>query len=81
MPIYEFQCPICGEIQEAILPPGDSSAKGPPCKSCGADQSLRVISAHAKAPVGSKSPGHTCCGRQERCERPPCSAEGSCSRG
>lgn len=81
MPIYEFRCPNCGEIKEAILPPGDLGLEGPPCKACGAAQTVRVLSAHAPARSASRQPGHTCCGRQERCERPPCSAEGSCSRG
>lgn len=80
MPIYEFQCPNCGGIREAIIFDGDPEVSGPPSKACGAARTVRVISAHAQARSLSRQLGRTCCGCQKSCGKPPCSAEGSCRR-
>jgi putative FmdB family regulatory protein len=77
MPIYEYQCPECGRIQEVLIAPGDRD-DAIPCDRCGASQAQRVLSAHAAAPAFSRPKGHTCCGREERCATPPCASEGTC---
>nr|MBC7244456.1 zinc ribbon domain-containing protein [Chloroflexota bacterium] len=78
MPIYEFRCQACGAKFEVWLrTPQDVVA----CPACGATLLEKQVS--APAVVGTRSSdevGRTCCGREERCERPPCSDGGNCYR-
>ena len=48
MPLYEFRCDRCGERFEELVAAGTESA---PCRSCGAEGAVRVLSAQA-APFG-----------------------------
>jgi len=79
MPIFEYQCGACGEISEFIegVIGQDQSVL---CPRCGSPQMTRLlprgIGTAQKGPTG----GATCCGRQERCERPPCKTEERCRR-
>lgn len=79
MPIYEYQCEACGAISEYLVGLGDDERVV--CKVCGASGMKRILSASS---LMSQSPGRmagrTCCGREERCETPPCSGEGICRR-
>jgi len=78
MPIYEFTCRDCNTRFDALVRVGGRAVT---CPSCGAAQLEKRIS--ASAPVRKAAPrpaGETCCGRDERCERPPCSGGGSCRR-
>lgn len=80
MPIYEYQCPDCGNIQEALVLQGGADGFAPSCGRCGGRSMTRVMSAHS-APVSFSRPkGQTCCGKEERCDTPPCSAGGGCRR-
>ena len=77
MPIYEYRCSACGEEVELLV----RSDATPACPHCGAPLTERLLS------VPSRVTGHrsrererTCCGRDERCEAPPCSAGEACRR-
>jgi putative FmdB family regulatory protein len=79
MPIYEYHCQRCGKRVEVLLP---SRTATPACPHCGAVLRDRLFSAPSllKGPA-SRPGGETCCGREERCDAPPCSSGGSCRRG
>ena len=80
MPIYEYICPQCGSVSEFLVGLGsaDDDIK---CKNCGATELQRVLSAAGFImPTTNPASGRTCCGREERCESPPCSAGGACRR-
>jgi putative FmdB family regulatory protein len=79
MPIYEYRCSKCGAISEFLV---GVSSKGEPlnCKQCGSSQLEKMLSVSHSLKGEKRSPGHTCCGRGERCSTPPCSTRGSCKR-
>jgi putative FmdB family regulatory protein len=92
MPIYEYQCKACGRISEflegvnqetARVSAKGRSASGRKCKYCGSKELSKVFSksfvSTGAGIIGSQG-GTTCCGRTERCERPPCSDDGICKR-
>ncbi|MCD6506841.1 zinc ribbon domain-containing protein [Candidatus Poribacteria bacterium] len=78
MPIYEYRCKECGERIEVLI---RSEEEIPSCPNCGSEQMERLLSV-PQVRMGGFSPsgGLTCCGREERCEVPPCSIDGSCRR-
>jgi putative FmdB family regulatory protein len=77
MPIFEYSCPECGAVQEALVL---GEYAGPAhCNRCGAGPLERVLSAPSAMTAYNRPKGHTCCGREERCETPPCSS-GGCAR-
>jgi putative FmdB family regulatory protein len=78
MPIYEYRCKECGKQIEVLI---RSEKEAPSCPNCSSTQMERLISA-PQVRMGSSSPSGelTCCGREERCEMPPCSINGSCRR-
>ncbi|MCD6451099.1 MAG: zinc ribbon domain-containing protein [Acidobacteria bacterium] len=77
MPIYEYRCRNCGKINEFLI--GVSEEKQDlRCRFCGGEALERVLSAPTIGRGGERRmPGRTCCGREERCETPPCSS-GTC---
>lgn len=80
MPIYEYRCDRCGAVSEYLV--GVGKEEPIQCKSCAAPDMTRILSAGAftlQSP--QRTAGRTCCGREERCERPPCSDGGGCRRG
>jgi putative FmdB family regulatory protein len=85
MPTYEYECPTCGarfqEFQAMSAPPLTR------CRRCGAGVE-RVVSGGAgfivrgaRGAAGKRercsleTSGTTCCGRDERCGRPPCGSD------
>jgi putative FmdB family regulatory protein len=79
MPIYEYQCANCGAISEFLINVG----KNEPivCHCCGGAEMNKILSAHSVISGNShRELGHTCCGREERCQTPPCSSGGTCHR-
>lgn len=77
MPIYEYRCKECGAQVEVWLRSAEAT---PVCPECGSHQLKRLISAaNVMSGRTARPPGHTCCGREERCASPPCS-DGSCGR-
>jgi putative FmdB family regulatory protein len=78
MPIYEYRCSNCG-VQVEVLVRGGGEA--PTCPYCGTALREKLFSVPYISTKGATHlPGHTCCGREERCETPPCSIGGTCRR-
>jgi putative FmdB family regulatory protein len=77
MPIYDYRCKECGIISELLLRNPNHDVR---CPGCGSADMERLVSASYTIQVGSKSPGTTCCGRAERCEKPPCAGGETCRR-
>lgn len=76
MPIYEYNCGACGAQVEIFL---RSREQTPRCPECGAVLTDKLMSAsNILSGQTRREPGHTCCGREERCDKPPCSDESSC---
>ena len=79
MPIYEYRCESCGAVSEYLIGLGDEERIQ--CRECGSLKMDRILSASSFTLQSSRRmPGRTCCGREERCETPPCSDEGTCRR-
>lgn len=78
MPIYEYKCNGCGEVFEFFIS-ASYDAKTLVCPGCGSSDLERLISAPVALRNTDRS-GTTCCGREERCEKPPCSTGGQCRR-
>jgi putative FmdB family regulatory protein len=78
MPIFEYRCKHCGQTKE-VLTQNFSDAQPPYCPGCGEKMEKRFSS---PVIVMGKSdyPGRTCCGREERCDKPPCTGGGGCHR-
>lgn len=79
MPIYDFKCGECGTVSEILLLDGDTAKAV--CPDCGSKHMEKLISAFNTVNRGANPPGTTCCGRDERCDKPPCSQGESCYKG
>lgn len=82
MPIYEYRCKNCGNTFEYLvgIGRGDDDII---CKNCGSREMEKLLSTanFAKGEhMGFSQGGNTCCGREERCDNPPCSTGGGCMR-
>ena len=78
MPIYEYRCLSCDATFEALVRGGDAVT----CPHCGSSSLGKLISVpFVSSGRAVRPPGHTCCGREERCAAPPCSEGGTCRRG
>ncbi|MBN1485251.1 MAG: zinc ribbon domain-containing protein [Chloroflexia bacterium] len=78
MPIYEYRCGNCSAQVEILVRSADTV---PHCPHCGAVLQERLLS----APYVMRGPraaarDQTCCGREERCDKPPCAEGDSCHR-
>jgi putative FmdB family regulatory protein len=79
MPIYEYRCGKCGETKEFLV--GARENETVSCPICGSVDMERIMSAPSfLSHRVERAPGHTCCGREERCEAPPCSDGGVCRK-
>jgi len=80
MPIYDFKCDKCGKVTEFFIRnPGSQEALA--CPNCGSQKLVKLLSFPASIRMGnSNTKGTTCCGRNERCDTPPCSETGTCGR-
>jgi putative FmdB family regulatory protein len=79
MPIYEYRCDACHGRVEVLV---RSSATTPHCPECGNPLTHKLFSTpHVLSAASQRQPGHTCCGRDERCDTPPCSGGDTCHRG
>jgi putative FmdB family regulatory protein len=80
MPIYEYRCSQCGRVSEFLIGVGQGNVEIN-CKYCGSKELSKMISAPSavSGKIGSQH-GKTCCGKEERCDRPPCSDDGACKR-
>lgn len=80
MPIYEYRCEDCGKVSE-ILQRGPKQEEPLVCPNCGSSRMRKLMSSPASIIMGNSSPkGTTCCGREERCDTPLCSTDGTCRR-
>ena len=78
MPVYEYRCRDCGRTFEALV----RSDAGAVCPACGSSSLAKLLSAPVVLSGQTARPaGHTCCGREERCAKPPCSDGDACRRG
>jgi len=88
MPTYEYQCENCGYKFEKFQKMSDKPMKK--CPKCDKEVK-RLIGAgigvifkgkglYATDYRDNSPSGRTCCGRTERCEKPPCSDDGVCKR-
>ena len=78
MPIYEYRCRGCETTLEALVR-GDGMVT---CPHCGSASLNRLISVpFVSSGQTARSAGRTCCGREERCDMPPCSEGDVCRRG
>ena len=79
MPIYDYVCADCGHSFEKMHEMTAHSVQK--CPSCGSSVVSKLISVPGLIKTGGKPhDGQTCCGRTERCDKPPCSSEGQCHR-
>jgi len=79
MPIYEYRCGSCGQRVEVWLRANDEQ---PHCSACGSAALEKLFSpAHARMGQGGRGTQTTCCGQEERCDKPPCGGGGGCWRG
>jgi putative FmdB family regulatory protein len=81
MPIYEYQCKKCGKLNEFLIRAAKDKTEIK-CKYCNSKELDRIFSKSFVAKSGNfigSQQGKTCCGRDERCDFPPCS-DGTCQR-
>ena len=75
MPIYEYRCGDCGKRFEALV----RGSRSVTCPSCGSSSLNKLLSAPTVLSGGTdRMGGRTCCGRDERCDTPPCSNGTAC---
>lgn len=79
MPIYEYKCMDCQNIFEVLINGPKNLIK---CSYCGSENLKKIISAPNTLRINnSRNEGSfTCCGRETRCDNPPCSGENHCCR-
>lgn len=77
MPVYEYRCLDC-EVQFEALVRGGEAVRCPRCASASLDKLLSA--AVMLSGRTARQAGRTCCGREERCDAPPCSEGGECGR-
>jgi len=82
MPIYEYRCAKCHRVSEFLVGVGQEETEIK-CRYCGSKELNKMISAtfvsSGRHIIGSQH-GKACCGRDERCDKPLCSDDGTCKR-
>lgn len=66
MPLYEFKCKKCGEINEFLTNLGESGESFV-CKNCKSSELEKVLSVTNISKYPSVKNGKTCCGSGEGC--------------
>jgi len=79
MPIYEYKCNKCGQVQE-VLHRSMQTVESVRCSNCDSEDLTRLISTANVSMGGMSNKGLTCCGREERCSTPPCTTGSVCRR-
>jgi len=82
MPIYEYRCQDCGKITEFLVGVTQERTEIK-CSACGGKNLNKIISPGFISTSGNMlgtQKGKTCCGKDERCDSPPCSNNGVCKR-
>jgi len=80
MPIYEYKCMECNGKFESFTQTM-SSCDTITCPECGSHRTEKLLTVPNIGKEAVSRKGTTCCGREERCDKPPCSSGGSCHRG
>ena len=75
--MYEYMCEKCGHRFEALQNLNDRPVSACPECNGGVRKLLSAVTPMSSKRTGS---GTTCCAREERCGRPPCSDGGECCR-
>ncbi len=71
MPIYEYRCKECGNVFECFVRHNHKNQIV--CPECGSSDIEKILSVtHPVCSGKGQAPGKTCCGRDERCDSPPC---------
>lgn len=78
MPLYEYRCNQCGSVNEYLSRMGDTT-NDLTCKSCKSNDLEKMISITTVPTYPAPKGGKTCCGREERCDSPPCGT-GCCTK-
>ncbi|MFH1463370.1 MAG: zinc ribbon domain-containing protein [Pseudomonadota bacterium] len=79
MPLYDYRCLACGEVFEHLQGVSEPDPEASPC--CDAPvERLRSAPADHRG-KHARPAGKTCCGREERCDTPPCGEGRSCCHG
>jgi len=77
MPIYEYRCEQCGQVEELLIL---GKQEHPSCKQCGGKHLTKLLSAHntmsASSPRSAEPHTGGCCGTPHSCGTP-----GSCCSG
>ena len=76
MPIYEYECKSCGQVQELLQ--GSAEVPSLKCNDCGNTDFKKLISAAFVSTGKFDKNCKTFCDRDERFEEPPCSIDGKC---
>ena len=79
MPIYDYRCSDCGNVSEIMVGIG-AHTDTVQCKQCGSTSINKVPTVASIATNYARPHGKTCCGRDERCDTPPCSSESPCCK-
>ncbi|HUU63567.1 MAG TPA: zinc ribbon domain-containing protein [Dehalococcoidia bacterium] len=77
MPIYDYSCRECGRVSEMLVRTSEGEVR---CPHCGGADMEQLVSASYRIKMNKAEPGTTCCGKEERCETPPCSSGEVCRR-
>ena len=78
MPIYEYRCRDCDATFKVLVRGGNAVT----CPHCGGLLLAKLLSAPVMlSGQTARQAGRTCCGREERCDAPPCSEGSECRRG
>ncbi len=79
MPLYEYLCKDCGELNEILVTP---SSNQPTCHACQSANLKKLLSAHASPSVGASDrlpgPGDTACCGSHPGQAAGCAGPGSC---
>jgi putative FmdB family regulatory protein len=77
MPIYEYRCQKCGQVDEFLIM---KKQEQPRCSQCGSEDLTKLMSAHSTSSSSSRNVGEPgsggCCGTPHSCGTP-----GSCCSG
>ncbi len=82
MPIYEYKCKNCDKISEFLIGVNQDKPEIK-CEFCGSKELEKIFSktiVRTNSSIPGLRGGKTCCGRDERCDTPPCSDDGACKR-
>lgn len=72
MPIYDYRCSDCGQVVELLIRFDSDPVRCPSCDSL----RLEKLPSAGHMARSQESSGNTCCGRETRCDVPPCGARG-----